>query len=285
MGQGNALKTEIKSIEKISKITKAMELVATAKLKKVGKRIADSKPYFAEVYTIFNEIIRQADESIYLNKDVNRDYKTVWIVINSNLGLCGGYNININRKVASQIKPDDCVIAIGSKAQSFYKMRNFNVIGLYDQIDINFTYEQARTMATEILSKYNEKEYEAIKIAYTKFVNNVTFEPTILKILPIDKFDNANQQNSEIKAITEFEPDAKTVLESSVPFYVMAILFSAIVESNVSEQASRRTSMENATNNANNIKDKLTLKYNRNRQATITQEISEIVAGSGAHND
>lgn len=285
MGQGNALKSQIKSIEKISKITKAMELVATAKLKKVGKRIADSKPYFAEVYTIFNEIIRQADESIYLNKDANRVCKTIWIVINSNLGLCGGYNININRKVASQIKAGDSVIAIGSKAHSFYKSRNFNVIEVYDQIDINFTYEQARTMATEILSKYNEKEYEEIRISYTKFVNNVTFEPAILQILPINKFENASQKNCELKAITEFEPDVKTVLETSVPFYVMAILFSAIVESKFSEQASRRTSMENSTNNANDIKEKLTLKYNRNRQAAITQEISEIVAGAGAHND
>ncbi|WP_374696631.1 ATP synthase F1 subunit gamma [Spiroplasma endosymbiont of Polydrusus formosus] len=283
MAVGTGLKKQITSINSTSKITQAMKLVATAKLKKVGKIISNSKPYFAEVYTIFNDIISKADDSIYQKKDGTKDSeRTCWIVVNSNLGLCGGYNININKLVLRQLRKNDCIIAIGSKAESFYANKGCKIIHVRKDVDINFSYGDAREFAQEILSWFNGNTYDEIKIAYTKFVNNVIFEPTILQLLPIVKATNHNQESKHINVITQFEPDPATILENAVPMYLNTILFSTIVESQVSEQASRRVAMENATENAHAMLGKLSLLYNRKRQAAITQEITEIVAGAGA---
>lgn len=282
MAVGTDLKKQITSITSTSKITQAMKLVATAKLKKVGKRISNSKPYFAEVYTVFNDIISKADDSIYQKKDGIKDSKrTCWIIVNSNLGLCGGYNININKLVLQQLRKSDCIIAIGSKAETFYAHKGYEIMQTRKDIDINFSYDDAREFAQEILSGFNGNTYDEIKIAYTKFINNVTFEPTILQLLPIIKVTQ-HEEPKHINVITEFEPDPATILENAVPMYLNTILFSSIVESQVSEQASRRVAMENATDNANAMLEKLSLLYNRKRQAAITQEITEIVAGAGA---
>lgn len=282
MAVGTGLKKQITSINSTSKITQAMKLVATAKLKKVGKRISNAKPYFAEVYTVFNDIISKADDSIYHKKGPTKaSIKTCWIIVNSNLGLCGGYNININKLVLKELRPNDCIIAIGSKAESFYLHKGFKIMHAKKDIDINFSYDDAREFAQEILSGFNSNTYDEIKIAYTKFINNVTFEPTILQLLPIVKA-SSKEETKHLHVITEFEPDPATILENAVPMYLNTILFSTIVESQVSEQASRRVAMENATDNANAMLEKLSLLYNHKRQASITQEITEIVAGAGA---
>ncbi|AGM25705.1 F0F1 ATP synthase subunit gamma [Spiroplasma syrphidicola EA-1] len=281
MAVGSSLKKEIVSIKQIAKITEAMKLVATAKLKKAGKRISTSKPYFAELYTIFHDIISQTDSSIYQEKTGQvKDQRTCWVIVNSNLGLCGGYNVNINKLVLKELKQGDYIIAIGTKAVSFYENHNFKVEKIYDDIDINFTYDEARNIAMEILSQFNQGTFNCIKIAYTKFINNVTFEPTILQLLPIAK--KPLGENSKERVLTEFEPDPQTILDNAVPMYLNAIFFSTIVESQVSEQASRRVAMENATDNAHDMLDDLSLEYNRKRQAAITQEISEIIAGANA---
>jgi F-type H+-transporting ATPase subunit gamma len=125
---------------------------------------------------------------------------------------------------------------------------------------------------------FNNKEIERIKLVYTKFINSISFQPTVLQLLPIAKINT--QQNS----LFEFEPDAQTVLETTILLYLNTIIYSAISESQVSEQASRRLAMENATNNANELKDNLTLQYNRSRQAKITQEIAEIIAAADSTN-
>ncbi|WP_338954908.1 ATP synthase F1 subunit gamma [Spiroplasma endosymbiont of Polydrusus cervinus] len=282
MAVGTGLKKQITSINSTSKITQAMKLVATAKLKKIGKQISNSKPYFSEVYTVFNDIISKADDSIYQKKDGTKaSERTCWIVINSNLGLCGGYNININKLVLRQLRKNDCIIVIGSKAELFYANKGCKIMHVRKDIDIDFSYDDAREFAQEILSGFNGNTYDEIKIAYTKFINNVTFKPTILQLLPIVKA-NQNQEPKHINIITEFEPDPATILENAVPMYLNTILFSTIIESQVSEQASRRLAMENAMENAHVMLEKLSLLYNRKRQAAITQEITEIVAGAGA---
>ena len=277
----SSLKKQIKSINSISKITKAMELVSTAKLKKVGRFVNESKDYFREVYTIFNDIISKADNSIYQIKNLEeiKDAKTCWLIINSNLGLCGGYNTNVNKLVLKEYKKGDKIFLLGEKGKGFYKSNNIPIYSFDNNVDINFEYEDAREIAIEILSLYNLKEVQSIKIAYTKFINNVTFEATILNLLPILKKPT---EYKGLSALTEFEPSADAVLNNATPLYANSIIYSTIMESQVSEQASRRNSMENATNNAEELNDKLSLQYNRKRQASITQEILEIIAGANA---
>jgi F-type H+-transporting ATPase subunit gamma len=193
--------------------------------------------------------------------------------------LCGGYNTNINRLVLPNLKPEDEIYALGSKAVTFYGARKKTIRVQRTDIDVNFQTEQAAILSQEILELYSNGTFGAIKLAYTKFINNVTFEPTILDIFPIvKKTDNSQKNLTEI----QFEPSAEVILETMVSLYLNTILYGTIIESQVSEQASRRTAMENATNNGQDLVRELSIKFNRERQAAITQEINEIVSGANA---
>ncbi|AUF83860.1 F0F1 ATP synthase subunit gamma [Mesoplasma syrphidae] len=279
MANLSALKAEIIAINNIGKITNAMKLVASAKLRRIGKRVVETQEYVSEVYTVFNNIIKQSNESVFLKKSDNEIKKTLWIVINSNLGLCGGYNQNINKLVVNNLKENDEVYAIGTKAVAFYKNRKTKIKDQRIDVDITFTNQQAREMGNDIMSWYTSGEFDEIKIVYTKFINNVTFEPTALRLFPIIKSDNLE---SSYKGEVLFEPSAEVILETTVNMFLNTILFGTIVESQVSEQASRRLAMENATNNGEDLSNELNIKYNRRRQSAITQEISEIVSGANA---
>lgn len=278
----SGLKAEISSVKNIGKITNAMQLVASAKLCKIGKRVVETHQYVTEVYTLFNNIITNSDKSIYLKDDEKSLKKTLWIVINSNLGLCGGYNSNVNKLVMENIKPNDQIYAIGSRAVSFYKARKVKIKKQKTDIDINFTNEQARLLGNDILSFYTSGEFDDIRLVYTKYINNVTYEPSILRLFPIIKINDDEKQNNNSKAKIVFEPSAEEILETAISLYLNSVLYGTIVESQVSEQASRRNAMENATNNGKGLEQTLSLKYNRERQGAITQEISEIVSGANA---
>ncbi|AXK50736.1 ATP synthase F1 subunit gamma [Spiroplasma alleghenense] len=277
------LKSEIANVKDIGKITSAMELVATAKLKRVAKRIGEVKIYVAEVYQVFNEIISSSQKSIFL-ADANKKFsKTLWVVINSNLGLAGGYNSNINKKVLQEMKDKDEILAIGQKAVNYFKEHKKTIHDQILDVDVNFTNSRAREISTEILAKYNNEVFDEIQICYTKFINNVTFEPTLLRLFPIIKKPELKDQSPKI--LTTFEPSAEEVLDASVMMYINTIVFGTIVESQVSEQASRRTAMENATKNGSELCEELSILYNRKRQDAITQEITEIVGGANAQNE
>ncbi|WP_338970018.1 ATP synthase F1 subunit gamma [Spiroplasma endosymbiont of Labia minor] len=274
-------KARISSAQDITKITGAMELVATAKLKRVGKRVGETHIYLTEVYNAFNEIIKNVDNSIFLAKDDQKFEKTLWVVVNSNLGLCGAYNANINKLVMQNIKKTDSIYAIGKKAVSFFSARHMNVIYSDLTVDVNFSHEQAGAIGRNLLELFSSKQYDEIKLVYTKFINNVTFEPTILRLFPIVK-EKKVENDHTITAQVEFEPDAETILSSSVGLYLNTILLGTIVESQVSEQASRRTAMEAATKNGRELVRNWIIQFNRVRQSVITQEITEIVSGANA---
>ncbi|ATG97650.1 ATP synthase F1 subunit gamma [Mesoplasma lactucae] len=284
MANLSGLKTEISSVGDITSITDAMQLVASAKLRKAGKKITETQEYVSEVYSVFNDIIRQTDNSPFLKDDTSGIKKTLWVVVNSNLGLCGGYNANINRLVMGQLKPNDAIYALGSKAVAFYTARKVNILKENTSIDIDFSSQEASTIGKELMDYYTTGEFDEIQLAYTKFINNVTFEPTTLRLFPIIKNDDQNQkaEGDKNNMTVEFEPDAETILEKTVTLYLNTVLYGTIIESQVSEQASRRTAMDAATKNGKELTETLQLKYNRERQASITQELSEIVAGANA---
>ncbi|WP_342257641.1 ATP synthase F1 subunit gamma [Spiroplasma endosymbiont of Nomada ruficornis] len=271
------IRQKIKSVNTSYKITKAMQLVSTAKLKKVGKRIEMIKPYYSEVYDTFNQLIPKLSNSIYLKTKDQVINKTIWVVFNSNLGLCGGFNNNLNKLVLEQYQPQDEIVVIGSKGVSYFTNHHCKIMQSYTEINIQSSYNESQEISLLLLSKFNNQETDAIKIAYTKYVNTVTTIPTIIDLLPIVSI-KTNQESNLIQ--TDFEPDANTVINSAIPLYVGAIVYGALVESQVSEQALRRLAMENASNNAKEMKDKLLVSYNRARQGAITQEISEIIGGA-----
>lgn len=273
------IRQKIKSVNTSYKITKAMQLVSTAKLKRVGKRIEMIKPYYSEVYDTFNQLIPKLNNSIYLKTKDQVIKKTIWVVFNSNLGLCGGFNNNLNKLVLEQYQSQDEIVVIGSKGVSYFTTHHCQIIQSYTEINIQSSYNDSQEISLLLLSKFNNQETDAIKIAYTRYVNTVTTIPTIIDLLPISVNKN-EKENNLIQ--TDFEPDANTVINSAIPLYVGAIIYGALIESQVSEQALRRLAMENASNNAKEIKNKLLISYNRARQGAITQEISEIIGGADA---
>ena len=277
------IKRRIKSVESTKKITKAMELVATSKLRKTRNQLEQSKPYYTNVAQTVAEILANCkgnNDSIYLveNKDIEKE---VFIVIASSLGLCGGYNANIFKEIKGAIKPGDYVYSIGSKATSYLLKNHQGVTDhKFDDLNTTFDFEDVTKLVAELTKMYREKEISKIKIVYTEFVNNLTFRPRIVTLLPVDPSDFDHIEIS--KKSTLFEPSPEEVLDSLIPMYLQAVIYGYIIESATSENAARRTSMENANDNADELTEQLLLKYNQARQTAITNEISEIVAGANA---
>ena len=277
------IKRIIKSVESTKKITKAMELVATSKLRKTRNQLEQSKPYYTNVAQTVAEILANCkgnNDSIYLveNKDIEKE---VFIVIASSLGLCGGYNANIFKEIKGAIKPGDYVYSIGSKATSYLLKNHQGVTDhKFDDLNTTFDFKDVTKLVAELTKMYREKEISKIKIVYTEFVNNLTFRPRIVTLLPVDPSDFDHIEIS--KKSTLFEPSPEEVLDSLIPMYLQAVIYGYIIESATSENAARRTSMENANDNADELTEQLLLKYNQARQTAITNEISEIVAGANA---
>lgn len=277
------IKRRIKSVESTKKITKAMELVATSKLRKTRNQLEQSKPYYTNVAQTVAEILANCkgnNDSIYLveNKDIEKE---VFIVIASSLGLCGGYNANIFKEIKGAIKPGDYVYSIGSKATSYLLKNHQGVTDhKFDDLNTTFDFKDVTKLVAELTKMYREKEISKIKIVYTEFVNNLTFRPRIVTLLPVDPSDFDHIEIS--KKSTLFEPSPEEVLDSLIPMYLKAVIYGYIIESATSENAARRTSMENANDNADELTEQLLLKYNQARQTAITNEISEIVAGANA---
>lgn len=277
------IKRRIKSVESTKKITKAMELVATSKLRKTRNQLEQSKPYYSEVAKTVAELLANCkgnNDSAYLkeNKGVTKE---AYIVIASSLGLCGGYNANVFKEIKDVIKADDYVYSIGSKASSYLKKNHQGITDTkFEDLNTTFNFKDVTRLVTELTNMYCNQEISKIKIVYTEFINNLTFKPRIVTLLPIDadSFEDIELSKKE----TLFEPGPEEVLNSLIPMYLQAVIYGYIIESVTSENASRRTSMENATDNADELTEQLLLKYNQARQTAITNEISEIVAGANA---
>ena len=277
------IKRRIRSVESTKKITKAMELVATSKLRKTRNQLDELKPYYTNVALMTAEILANCkgdNDSVYLieNKNVKKD---VYVVIASSLGLCGGYNANIFKEIKNVIKPDDYVYSVGSKVTSYLNKNHQGITdSKYESLNMTFNFKDIINLVNELTRMYCEKEIGKIKIVYTEFVNNLTFKPRIVTLLPIDPNDFDQIEIS--KKTTLFEPSSQEVLDNLIPMYLQAVIYGYIIESSTSENAARRISMENATDNADELTEQLLLKYNQARQTAITNEISEIVAGANA---
>lgn len=281
-GSMQEIKRRIKSVESTKKITKAMELVATSKLRKTRNQLDELKPYYQGVRETCAEILasnKGLKDSAYLGE--NKVDKNVYIVISSSLGLCGGYNANIFKAVKDVIKDNDYVYTIGNKG-TYHFQRNHKgeTSNKFSSLNSTLSFNNVVKLVGEVIEMYKNKEIGSIKIVYTEFVNNLTFTPRIVTLLPIDTNEFENIEITD--KFTVFEPTPGEVLDSLIPMYLQAVIYGYLVESVTSENASRRTSMENATDNAEELTEQLLLKYNQARQTAITNEVSEIVAGANA---
>ena len=270
-------KRRINSVNSTKKITKAMELVATVKLKRFKNVMLQNEAYAHELVNIIHHLFEhiEVEENPYLVEA--KSELDLYIVVSSNLGLCASYNNNIFNFVNENVnKKDSVIIPIGYKGDNFLKKEGFNLDENYVSINERLDYEEIRKLGEYVTREFVNGKYRSIKLIYTHYVNSLKFVPEEMSIFPINRVEEANLVGYE----PIYDPDAKTLIDELIPIYVASTLYHKIIESQVSEQASRRTAMENANDNADEIIEKLTLEYNKARQNIITQEITEIVSGS-----
>ncbi len=264
-------------------ITKAMELVASSKLRKAKEKADKARPYFYALYETMCEI--QAENPSFLSPFTRNagEGKSLLVVIAGDRGLAGGFNSNIFKLAQARIdelggKDKTDIIAIGKKAVEYFGKREFNMLGSYPDFSENIRIHQANDIAGEIVDKYVKGIYERVELFYTEYVSSITQQAVTKKMLPVE----LDGQKKVSKALPIYEPSAGQVFNHIVPRYVTGMIFGACVESFASEQASRRNAMENASDNASEMISSLSLMYNRARQASITQEITEIVGGANS---
>jgi F-type H+-transporting ATPase subunit gamma len=285
MAGAKEIRTKIASVKNTQKITSAMEMVAAAKMRKAQDRKNATKPYAEKMRNVIGHLYYAHPEyrhTFMKERDVSR---VGYIVISSDRGLCGGLNSNLFRKLTKDIqkqqeagiKVDFCTI--GSKALGFFKRFGGKVLGQATHLGDAPRIEDLIGTVKVMLDAYENGEIDRIYVAYNDFVNTMTQNPTVEQLVPI-----AGSENAELKHHWDYiyEPDAKDVVDGLLTRYIESLVYQAVVENGASEQSARMVAMKSATDNAGDLIDELQLVYNKARQAAITQEISEIVAGAAA---
>ncbi len=273
------IKNRIRSMESTKQITKAMEMVAASKLRRAQAQIANSRPYFEILHSTIQDILRtnREFESAYLKQRPVK--KVLYIVIAGDRGLAGGYNSNILKMVQSEIQEKDAVVLpIGKKAVDFFRARKIPALTEHYGEAADVSIGDCFSIAKQLSSGFLAGEFDEVRVAYTAFVSVLSQEPQSLALLPLTKSESQEDSSSRSQII--YERGSEEVFSAIVPEYLGGILYGALCESRASEQAARRSAMDSATQNADEMIADLSLKFNRARQAAITQEITEIVAGS-----
>ena len=277
------IKRQIKSKQNMVQITKAMEMVAAAKLKRSQEAAIAGRPYANKIKEVISSIAsgaRDIKHPMLVKRTVK---KTAYLVISSDRGLAGGYNANVFRKVTTHIREvhksadEYTIFVIGRKGRDFFRKRNYPVIDEVTGLPDAPKFADIKQIAAAAVKGYEAEDYDELFLVYNEFHNAVTQVPVIKSLLPL-----AQGQFAESKTQYEYEPSAEEVLNVLLPKYAETLVYSALLEGKASEFGARMTAMGSATKNAKKMIGELTLVYNRARQAAITQEISEIVAGANA---
>ena len=275
------IKNRIRSMESTKQITKAMEMVAASKLRQAQNRITASRPYFEILSNTISDIVATNRDftSPYLRK--REGNRVLFVVIAGDRGLAGGYNSNVMKlAVANMEGKDATVLPIGKKAVDYFRSKGYPLLAesYAEAADVNVG--DCFSIAKLLSKSYLGNQFDEIHVAYTNFVSVLSQTPAVRQLLPL--IPEEREQTEGRRCVTLYEPDPEEVFASIVPEYLGGIVYGALCESRCAEQAARRTAMDSATSNAEDMIADLSLKYNRARQAAITQEITEIVAGAEA---
>ncbi|MBR6525025.1 MAG: ATP synthase F1 subunit gamma [Clostridia bacterium] len=273
------IKNRIRSMESTKQITKAMEMVAASKLRRAQMQVTASRPYFEILYSAIQDIVRNNTENElpYLHSVRKGERRIAYIVIAGDRGLAGGYNSNILKKCYEEMKGTDAVVLpVGKKALDYFRARKAALFSeSYPEAE-DVSVGDCFSVAKALCKAFRAGEFDEIRIGYTRFVSVLSQVPETMKLLPLDVVAD----NEEGAADIMYEPESSEVFEKIIPEYLGGILYGALCECRAAEQAARRTAMDSATKNADEMIADLSLKFNQARQAAITQEITEIVAGS-----
>ena len=285
------LKKRITSVKSTQKITKAMKMVATAKLRKAQENAEKGRPYSERMNNIILNLsknISDKENSSKLLVGTGKEDTYLCIVLTADRGLCGGFNTNIIKKAKSYFDKSTKdgknikIITVGTKGydqlKRNYKDKIIEKISFKDSKNVN--YFDAEKVGNLILEKFNKEEFDICTIFYNKFKNVMTQIPQQQQIIPLQSEEKNDSSNEQINDSYEFEPDEDEILNNLLPKNISTQIFKAMLENSASEQGSRMTAMDNATRNAGELVDKLSIEYNRSRQAAITKELIEIISGA-----
>ena len=291
MAAGKEIRGKIKSVENTKKITKAMEMVAASKMRKAQDRMHAARPYAEKVRDIAANLGMANPEYVHPFMKTN-DVKTAGlIVVTTDKGLCGGLNTNVLRQVTNQIRDlqsagvSTRAVAIGNKGFGFLNRVGAPVVANAIQLGDTPHLEKLIGPVKVLLDAYERGELSAVYLSYTKFINTMKQEPVVQQLLPLSQDKMVEETRASGRAHSWdyiYEPDAQSVIDDLLRRYVEALVDQAVAENMASEQSARMVAMKAATDNAGNVIDELKLVYNKTRQAAITKELSEIVAGAAA---
>lgn len=287
MASGKEIRTQIASIKSTQKITSAMEMVAASKMRKAQERMAATRPYAEKILQVIQHLAHANPEykHVYLQEREEKQ-RVGYIVVSSDRGLCGGLNNNLFKEVLHEIKAKSDaglqvdICAIGQKASTFFSRLPVNMVAQVTQLgDAPRVHELIGTIKV-MLDAFESGHIDSLYLVYNQFVNTMTQEDKFIRLLPVSSVEPSPDLLAHWDYL--YEPDAKEVLDHLMVRYIESVVYQGVVENIASEQASRMIAMKNASDNAGDLIDDLQLAYNKARQAAITQEISEIVAGAAA---
>ncbi len=288
MASGKEIRSQISSVENTKKITKAMEMVAASKMRKAQDRMRASRPYSETVRLIASHLMEAHPEYTHPFMVERGDAKRIaLVVVTTDKGLCGGLNTNILRAVTNKMKDEESKgnsiinLAIGTKGLGFLNRVGAKVVSSVVQLGDAPRLEQLIGPFKVVLDEYTAGELDAIYLCYNKFINTMKQEPVIEQLLPLPQ-DTLKSEGKIANWEYIYEPDAPTVIDALLQRYIEALLYQAVAENIGSEQSARMVAMKAASDNAGNVIADLRLVYNKTRQAAITTELSEIVAGAAA---
>ncbi|CQR70622.1 ATP synthase gamma chain [Sporomusa ovata DSM 2662] len=281
MASASDIRRRIKSVKNIQQITKAMKMVAAARLRRAQERAIASRPYTQKVREVLASVAANARDASHPLLAVREVRQIGYLVLSADKGLAGAYSSNLIKEVLPQVRGKDNarLVTVGRKARDYFKRRGYTIDGEYTGFSERPSYQDAAALAQFLADKFATGEYDEIYLSYTHFYSPINQQPTTIKLLPVAEIGKGEEMPQ-----TEyiFEPSANEVLSLLLPRYLETVIYGALLQSAASELGSRMTAMGSATDNAQELISKLTLNYNKVRQATITREISEIVGGAEA---
>jgi len=290
MAVGKEIRGKIKSVENTKKITKAMEMVAASKMRKAQERMRAARPYSEKVRNIAAHLGQANPEYVHPFMKLHTVKSTGFIVVTTDKGLCGGMNTNILRALTQKFKDLQAVgaepqtVAIGNKGLGFINRVGAKVLAQVTQLGDTPHLETLIGPVKVMLDAYTEGKIDAVYICYTRFINTMKQEPVIEQLLPLstDKLHGEEKKAASFAWDYLYEPDAPAVIDDLLELYIESLVYQAVAENMASEQSARMVAMKAATDNAGSVIGELKLIYNKTRQAAITKELSEIVAGAAA---
>ncbi|WP_455577552.1 ATP synthase F1 subunit gamma [Anaerosinus sp.] len=281
MASTQDIRRRIKSVKNIQQITKAMKMVAAARLRRAQEGALANKPYAEKMQAVLRDVAGSAGDINHPLLEVRPVNKKAYVVLAADKGLAGAYSSNVFKEVITHFsnKSDADLITVGRKARDYFFHRGYNIVTEYAGFTERPTYEHAKHVAMKIMELFTSGEYDEIHMVYTKFISPINVVPTTVKLLPISDIEGEEKQSGGEYI---YEPNAGEVLGLLLPQYLETMVYGALLQSAASELGSRMTAMSAATDNADELISKLVLNYNKVRQAGITREINEIVSGAEA---